>query len=348
MCAAFIQTFKHDHSDYELHAGTRFNIIILETLLMVDMLGRMDDEEPRSVPTADIIQVVEGSMPGLSMTLQARRSWLKLRHSDRTDRRSTIADGSVIVHSDAELETYAPWHRFGARDHMETYLGTSVLSVLLSVSVLLFGVLHRLMTLLARIAPEVGHPNEKLKNLACQAMLQAALSSLQCSVANDNSPTLADCFAYGYVDGLPQTTEHLSSAEFDVLDNEHQIIELFQQSDHSGGLTPLEHYDWSKARHECLSLFRMPALTLEFRQESLEARLGRLRHQHPYEAFEEQLLACLGHLWKLNCGAVTGTPALIQIEQGHLDGLDDSEFEDFMRRVGLREDTEGILKMVKL
>ena len=345
MRAAFVQTFKHSHPDHELLAGTKFNIIILETLLMVDMLERIDDEDPRSVPAADIIQVVERSMPGLSMILQARRSWLKLRHSDRTDRRSTIADGSAIVHADAESETYATWHRFGARDHMETYLGSSVL---LSVSVLLFGVLHRLMTLLARIAPEVGHPNEKLKNLACQAMLQAALSSLQCSVANDNSPTLADCFAYGYVDGLPQPSEQLSSAEFDVLDNEHQIIELFQRPDHSGGLIPLEHADWSKARHECLSLFHMPALTSEFRQESLETRLDRLRHQHPYEAFEEQLLACLGHLWKLNCGAVTGTPALVQIEQGHLDGLDDPAFEDFMRRVGLRKDTEGILKIVKL
>ena len=311
---------------------------------MVDMLGRIDDES-LSVPPADIVQVVLSSTQDFYITFQARRSWLELRHRDRpdrpdrSDRRSKLVSGSAIVDADAELETYATWDGYGARENPETDR---------TASVLLFGVLHRLMTLLARIAPEVGHPNEKLKNLACQAMLQAALSSLQSAVGNGHSPTLADCFAYGYVDGLPQPSEQLSSAQFDVLDNEHQMIELFQQPDHSGGLIPLEHSDWTEARRGCLSHFRMPASTQESDRANHEARLRRLRHQHPYEAFEEQLLACLGHLWKLNCGAVTGTPILVQIEQGHLDGLDESGFEDFMRRVGLRKDTEGILKMVKL
>ena len=340
MEAAFVRTFKHNHFDHELHAGTKFNIIILETLLMVDMLGRIDNESStlRSTP-ADIVEVVRSSMPELTMTLHARRSWLELRHKNRLDRDSTIANGSMEADADAELETYAYWDEFEARKSKRPDP---------TASVLLFGILHRLMTLLARIAPEVGHPNEKLRSLACQAMLQTALSSLQNTAGENDYPTLAACFAYGYVDGLPQTSEHLSSAEFDVLDNEHQIIELFQQSDHTGGFIPLEHSDWTEARRECLSLFRVPASTQESYQATREARLRRLCHQHPYEVFEEQLLGCLGHLWKLNSGAVTGTPVLVQIEQGYLEGVDDPDFEDFMRRVGLRKDSDGLLKMVKL
>ena len=340
MHTAFVRTFKHNHSDHEIHAGSKFNIIVLETLLMVDMLERIDDASPNnSSAPADIFHVVQSSRSDLIMTLQARRSWLELRHKDCPDHRSATTNGSSGLDVNEEMEIYASWDEFGPM------VNTGTADTL---SVLFFGILHRLMTLLARIAPEVGYPNGKLKNLACQAMLQAALSSLGNVAGDDDTPTLAACFAYGYVDGLAQTSEHLSSAEFDVLDNEHQIIELFQQPDHSGGLIPLEHSDWTEARRECLSLFRIPASTQELGRANHEARLRRLRHQHPYEAFEEQLLACLGHLWMLNCGAVTGTPVLVHIEQGHLDGLDDLGFEDFMRRVGLRKDSEGILKMVKL
>ena len=232
---------------------------------------------------------------------------------------------------------------------------------------LLFSVLHRFMLLSSTIAPEVGDINHKWMELALQLMFQSALELLSspeqsdghAAAANEDPatnghsipmPGLIECFAFGYLSSIAKSPGEVSETE--------QAINALFASTSRGSHDQVENPDWTQLRSKFLAEFRLPSTSHMPSSTSrnstrpgptsdpkvYHAWIARLKHKYPFEDVEAKLLQCLEHFWILNCSdEVSGKPVLVQIEEGRLEALNETEFEGFLRKVGLQRDDNGVL-----
>ena len=296
--------------------------------------------------------------------IKSRRLWQDTYETDTQGDSQASAD-EIFVDDDLESEqdTFSVWF---------AYQKQKIPKQTANPPPALFNVLHRFMMLSAEIAPVQGEINEIWMELACEMMVHAALQTLstkpQKNINNDKEMDtddstepkvrLADCFAYGFCKSFDTafTPKELISDE--DIDTEYMINDLFRSSELDDVTDVPIHPEvpiypeseqnpaWTKIRHLYITEFALSASTPDNESSRYADRLGRLRFKYPYEPFERKIIECLDNYWRISMHkSMSGMPVLVQIEQGHLDGLNNNEFDDFLKRVGLRRDEDGILKM---
>ena len=342
MFDAFIRMFRIQHPNHELSAGTKFNICLLETVLLL-----RDDEI--NVLTNDSVVGPADSKSRMCRyeewhkQLQERENWLMLRSSSECHQ----ADKS-----DLEMENIVFTAWFDYRSAMEREDGPQCPPSPL------FGVLHRFISLSADVEHAIDEKiNRTLMQLACDAMLQTALEVLslsgwpvhkpeplteQAPVSHTpydhyDVPSLSQIFAYGYIPDPPEL-----SSDNETPSSINQIFSETVTDPNNATPTTIERPEWTSLRHDTIREFQIPLRSLQDHT-VYAARLTRLKHKYPFDAFHTNMLSCLKNFWDINCEpSVSGKPDLVQIEEGGLQGLSKEEFEEFLENCGIkRHDDKG-------
>ncbi|RMZ77762.1 hypothetical protein DV737_g4206, partial [Chaetothyriales sp. CBS 132003] len=346
----FMRNFRAQHPSHELEVGTRWNIRLLELVLLL----QQHREYSAGNQADDFAMCAESRQLELQErrdVLRQRRTWCRARSSSPPSQ----VDRSDIHIEDAIFRAWAD-HEPAARQGGSTQHHHSLP---------LFGVLHRFMALTAEIADVMGTLKEKLMRLACDIMLQTALQVLSSSpsfssptttrdasanapdVPPDSAlplPTLSDIFAYGYVTDDHHSNSNPSTSSFSSLES--SMNQMFshiptpesnthdknngEHNDNKSPLPPTEIPAWTAMRHNTILEFQIPSRPTNH-EAVFSARLGRLKHKYPYAPVEAAVLRCLEHFWILNQDPnLRGKPVLVQIEEGGLQGLSNDEFAAFL------------------
>ncbi|KIX01133.1 uncharacterized protein Z518_10199 [Rhinocladiella mackenziei CBS 650.93] len=332
---SFIRLFAQDHPSYEKTPEFHLNVKILELLVLLssrstglqqqfspDMSKKLHDE------------TVEN--------LKARRRWL-IAHQRQAQRRGKQLAGSdaTDVTDDVEILIYNSWTRHKSGSSVSSHPSPS------DFLPRFLDLLTRFMEISAEIAALRGTPEEKWMQIACEFMLQASLESIRIRLRDSGNedmflPRLDDCFAWGYFDAPDELIGPDDQAH---VDEELAFFNhLFRAPTNDGAVDespPRENPTWTKLRNEYLSEFHIAD---DASASSQTWRVDRLAQKYPPESFQDQLVQFLKNAWDL---AMVNKPVLVQIEEGHLKslGVEGAEFDDFMVRVGLREDLNGSLKL---
>jgi hypothetical protein len=334
--------FKATHPNYTFEKGTSFNMKLLETVVLVNMTGQAADTDFNARPAIPASEDMKQLWQDDSLQVFDHSSrWLKHRGD-------LIQSKSSGRHLEARIReeeaTTSPWSTF-QKSHVAGNAQFTLLSVL-----------HRFMALSAEISHIMREDrgdeiSDKWIDLALEMMLQSALSLLTPPTqdaplnpifsTNGNpppAPGLKESFAFGYLHSLPSPPFSAS----DLL-----INNMFASTTDSN--TPIENPAWTTARASFLAEFRLSSPTLTLKASSSSApinpapfltRLAKLKHKYPFPAFRQNLFRCLEHFFIINMN-LHGKPVLVQIEEGTLEGMEEEEFEGFLRRVGLVRDEEG-------
>lgn len=185
------------------------------------------------------------------------------------------------------------------------------------------------LTLSARIFGFIKQTiGETWVELAAQFMLQAALEAyLTPSLADDKNNQVAQAFAWGWIP--PERWERdygwtdQSGADLELMANK-----IFADED---SRLAGENQLWQETRLKYLSFFDISKQQQHgepLSHQQLKTLLGSLARENPVEALEVKMMDVLEQMWSL-----CRKPVLIQIEEGHLDGLSSDEFDDFKERV---------------
>ena len=358
--SGLLQQFHKLHPEHELEAGTNFSLMLFESLVLLRSVASEalnptfdvgSEENPTQYLRANALEEAK---------LYLRRRMLTVNSSSKD---YAVLCGRNPLEQFAEpsvraLEGRVFYGRVSDNSSGAYSAGTT--------SFALFRVLNRFMVLSARIVTEL--PNNEINQYwmrsACQLMLHTALQAARDSCKVDAStpscissaavrPGILECFAFRHLPAEVLNTDTLknrasptwtgagstpdAAVKFDPSskDEEIAISDMFEaRSD-----------QWDSMRHSYLSEFALPRPSAKDADEtdpiaglleSYRQRLPRLQQKYPYEEMEASVIECLENLWSINhLPSYSGKPVLVQIEEGHLEGLDAQEFETFLKRVGL-------------
>ena len=363
------------HPGYEHQAGTDFNMILLEALVLLRSAGL--DLRRLAAHSTDI-SARTLKLNALDETKDYLRRRMLNSNFDLDDHKvlrgsDTIGDNTYNDETMHKVMTIQQFLFYGWVT--DTAQETELLS---SRTFPLFSVLVRFMVLSARIAQQMEDKdiNEDWMRLACELMLHAALEALQGSDTLTNigdittdmpepyapvQPGILDCFAFRHLPDEAYNTDVLryrTSPLADLSYSGRRACAPFDKPTKNEELAISEMFighsnEWDAMRHSYLSEFVLPQrsamhsdgeLNLADLVAHYQRRLPRLRQKYPYATTKAGLVECLESLWTINNSpGFTGKPVLMQIEAGGLEGLDDQEFRKFLLRVGLSS-CDGTLK----
>lgn len=369
-----VKQFHSTHPGYDHQAGTDFNMILLESLVLLRSAG-LDLHEPTTDNNDMLARTLK--LNSLNETKDYLQRRMLSSNFDFHDSNVLLGRGTISEDASNHSTSYAdmmiqqfPFHGWITETMESTQL-------MVNKTFPTFSVLVRFMVLSARIAQQMGDKgiNEHWMRLACELMLHAGLEALaNCGLLEGAvesatgllgpsvQPGILDCFAfrrlpdeaYG-IDTLRYRTSPLSdlseldryaSVPFDnaTKSEELAINEMFREKAN----------DWDAMRRSYLSEFMLPRSNMaDSGQEwsladimaSYQRRLPRLRQKYPFAATKASLVECLENLWTINnAPSISGKPVLVQIEEGGLEGLDDKEFAKFLLRVGLSGSIDNAMK----
>jgi hypothetical protein len=199
-----------------------------------------------------------------------------------------------------------------------------------------FLLLHHFMLLNARLLEQLPGKTitDEWMEIAGSLVQLAALETIDglndsaTNTSNDVElvrPTIADCFAYHHVpvlkqlkgpDGMDISEDFGLDASFMV--EEQAISDMFRSCE----------VTWEAVRRRYLEeLFTDRVANLPHRLEEYHALIDKVM---------KSVYNCLAVIFRINnLPEISGRPALVQIEEGGLDGLSQEKFEVFAERVGL-------------
>lgn len=369
-----VQQFQSMHPSYEHQAGTHFNLILLESLVLLRSAGL--DLHGSTIDNKDI-SAQTSKLNALNETKDYLQRRMLTSNFDFRDSNVLLGRGTTSENTSNHSTSYAdmmiqqfPFHGWMTETIEETQLLGSKTFPILSVLV-------RFMVLSARIAQQMGDKgiNEHWMRLACELMLHAALEALaSCELSGAAvegapgllgplvQPGILDCFAFRHLPDEAYSTDTLrykTSPLTDLSELNRYASVPFDNATKNEELAISEMFRdkadvWDDMRQSYLSEFALPSRSMaDSEQEwslaeimaSYQRRLPRLRQKYPFAATKASLVECLENLWTINnAPSISGKPVLVQIEEGGLDGLDDKEFAKFLLRVGLSGSVEDALK----
>jgi hypothetical protein len=237
--------------------------------------------------------------------IERRRYWLSARKetSNGTDRENGICSA---------------WDGFCNEPYSEPWNKPRPAATLSSISPLFF-------TISARIAGFIDQGiSEQWVELAAQFMLQTALESLLTGGKGQSGDSpLALAFAWGWIPS--KYWEDYESGDETSLENEMMINNMFED-DQENGIS--ERQIWQGTRLEYMSLFDGPPSGQALGNTVLAERLQEITREYPIHDFERKVMIFSRGMWEF-----CRKPLLVQIEDGRVEGLTNSEFEDFRKRI---------------
>lgn len=166
--------------------------------------------------------------------------------------------------------------------------------------------------------------SEMWVGLAAEFMLQTALDSLMIMPdAMTADIALVTAFAWGWIP--PSHWEHYCQSGRDKDGKAEATINKMFKNEHGRGTGELER--WQEMRLRYLSMFDVPEPSLS-RDDTLAERLRDLAQEYPPLEFEKKVMTFARHMW-----AMDRKPILVQIEEGKMEDMSDSEFEEFKKRI---------------
>ncbi|ETI25275.1 hypothetical protein G647_04650 [Cladophialophora carrionii CBS 160.54] len=323
---SFIQIFNEHHSDYEHSPGLTFRLDILEFLVLLS--GLSSGPSPHFTD-----EMLEKLKVRAQDDIQARRRWqaARQRHFRRPEKRPATVSRTDLVERDVERQIYEAW----TYSHPSTpYSDPQSIKVLL-----LFHLVPRFMVISAKFSDLIDQSLEqRWMRVACELMLRTGLETLRFQTLNRQAaalPSLEDCFSWGYVDPRDTTDIGGTTAYNDeVMD---LVNEMLRLRDDSSGYTAggIEDPEWTKLRISTLHEFSIVA---DASVASRMNRFDRLAEKYPLEDFVQKLVGVVHNIWELSSrDEYLGKPALVEIEEGHLQSLDivGADFDGFASKVGL-------------
>lgn len=238
--------------------------------------------------------------------VERRHFWLSARKdtSDMTDQEDSV---------------FGTWHGFCRRSpSAETNKPTHLSATLIGLSPLFF-------TISAKIACFIDQGiSKQWVELAAQLMLQAALESCLTTArmqGSDNPVSVA--FAWGWIPS--NYWEKYKSIDRINMEHEAMINRMFEDD---RGTRIREEQLWQTTRLKYLSIFSNPRPGKQLDDTARMKHLGAIAEKFPIRDFEKKVVVFLEAMWNL-----CRKPLLVQIEEGVVDGMTSSEFEDFKQRI---------------
>jgi hypothetical protein len=352
------------HPEYKQSASTNFNIMLLETLVLLrshQQSSSFNDPGLLRLPNHEVAV----------NALQETKEFLCRRKlvTASPDNGAQILLGKNdpnLLSIPGPVKTMNDFlcHGWAQRDPFKILQGSGHRTFPL------FRALVRFMILSARISQAVSKSaNKSWMGHACKMMLHAALEAADGSdVLGSNipgpefmlvQPGVLECFAFKLctADALKLSevrhrttpTDHLDSprsASFPidsaVQEEERAISEMFSQAAEI----------WDGERQRYLSELALPTLENSSDEESnghdehlldliqtYRSRLGRLRRKYPLQQMLAGVVEVLENLFAVNNSPTYGgKPVLVQIEEGGLDDMAPAEFAVFKEKIGLDRD----------
>lgn len=217
-----------------------------------------------------------------------------------------------------EDSTYNTWNRLCRRSSStKVNKPPRTEATLISLSPLFF-------TISARITGFVNQGiSKQWVELAAQLMLQAALESCLTTAGMhgiDNPVSVA--FAWGWIPS--SHWDECESIDRVSIEHEEMINRMFE--DDSSNRTR-ENQLWQMTRLKYLSIFSNPQ-PIELDDTARMEHLLGIAEEYPIHEFEKKVVVFLEAMWKF-----CRKPLLVQIEEGVVDGMASSEFEEFKQRI---------------
>ena len=311
---SFVGIFNHAHPSYVKSPDFYTNLDILEFLVLLSTrIARTPAPFSADTPEKLHVQTMHN--------LDSRRRWLGARahHVQR--------NFETRMQQDFENQIYQAWTSSPIFTPTPPQINDQPS---------LFDLLTRFMSISADFsAMTEQHPNDKWMEIACEFMLQASMETLQfrlgSGIHDKTQPRLEDCFAWDYISD-------------DLLYADDEQTELLNDLFCNPETGSTENPRWTNLRGQYLSEF---SIAFDASAQSQTCRLDRLANKYPLSTYQEGLVSFMASVWSIYCEQLGGKPVLVQIEEGHIRGLgvEGHDFDEFMVRVGLRDDEGGILKL---
>lgn len=155
----------------------------------------------------------------------------------------------------------------------------------------------------------------------------------------DDASHIIACFAWGFIQPTALRLLLAAAERYAPHQPELESGEDFEQlvaSAFRDERTDRELESWAATRREYLSFFIC-------REGEQDEKLQGLDEGFPAAELDQGVMAFIEGIWKLvGSGSEHNKPVLVQIEEGHLNGLDDDEFKLFMRNIGGQEHLDTI------
>ena len=291
----FLRVFKAKHQARELDEEICLWLDILELVLFISYqyAGVILSCPPMEKQSMD------------SQIVARRRYWFSVRE-----------DKCRVT--EEEHGIYSTWNNFCIRSHQ---LPGNKLPhpqrTLVSVGPLFFAISAQIASFLDQGI------SEKWVELAAQFMLQTALESLMTHETKAADNLLVTAFAWGWIP--PSHWDHYCQSGRDKGgEGEAMINEMFENN---RGRGTGEQKRWQETRLKYLSLFDVPQRDESSNDRQAE-RLRDIAKQYPRPEFEKKLMIFSRDIWEM-----CRKPILVQIEEGKVEGMSDSEFEEFKGRI---------------
>jgi hypothetical protein len=205
-------------------------------------------------------------------------------------------------------------------------------------------------------------PGEVWMELAAQFMLRSALETLtpvgmhlmnqvlhraagsksqpmwEGGISEGGGSHIYNAFSWGYIDQARLKQEFKDQHDQDEAGQEFELLvnAMFQDR-----LTGKELEAWGGIRRTYLAHFDCGIET------ACDARLRELDARFPAAELDTKVMDFMEGIWTLvGSGSEHNKPVLVQIEEGHLNGLNDEEFKGFMKRIGGEEHLQALSQIV--
>jgi len=206
-------------------------------------------------------------------------------------------------------------------------------------------------------------PGEMWMELAAQFMLRSALETLtptgmslmnqvlhfaagsksqaiwEGGIPEGGGSHIYNVFSWGYIDQARLKQEFKDQHDQD--DEVGQDFELLVNAMFQDRRTGKELGPWEGIRRTYLAYFDCGIETTR------HARLRELDARFPAAELDAKVMGFIEGIWTLvGSGSEHNKPVLVQIEEGHLNELNDEEFKGFMKRIGGEEHVQALSQIV--